>query len=199
MRFQFISTVFGHLSLQTSFRSKQNKVTSSSILISTHRFIFSSPNNLINQQTIKMSTLIYTLPTYSSSSETTRKDETSRNSSVTSTTSLKNSIKYVARKLKEHERQSQMAWEALYGFPTQVGGRPQARPSSSRNASSSSTSSTNSNSISSPGSVKKAWSSVKQAAKAHHEAANAAYSSYYGDNRMYAARGEEARKHSVAY
>jgi hypothetical protein len=140
-----------------------------------------------------MSTLIYTVPRYSS--EETDRKEAQRNSSVSSTTSIKNGLKYVGRKLKEHERQSQMAWEAYYGFPTQV---RQARPSQASR--SESTSSTDSNaSVSSPGAVKKAWTSVKEAAKAHHEAANSAYASYYGDNRVLGARAAEIKKHSVAY
>jgi hypothetical protein len=141
-----------------------------------------------------MSTLIYTVPRYSS--EETDRKEAQRNASVTSTGSIKNGFKYVARKLKEHERQSQLAWESYYGFPTQT--TKQSRPSQA--ARTESTSSTDSNaSVSSPGAAKKAWNSVKQAAKAHHEAANAAYASYYGDNRVHSVRASEIKKHSVSY
>jgi hypothetical protein len=142
-----------------------------------------------------MSTLIYSAPNYvQGDSRRNSREEAQRSSSVSSTTSIKNGLKYVGRKLKEHERQQQLAWEAFYGVPKSTVNEYSRPSQSSRKASTESASSTESTS-----SVKKAWKSVKGAAKAHHEASNEAFAAYYGDHRVLAKRADQINLHTRAY
>jgi hypothetical protein len=106
-----------------------------------------------------------------------------RNSSIISTKSMKNGLKTLVEKYKEHDRQVNAAWQAYYGigYPTQSA--MAARPSQSRASSSASEESVRSES--SPSTFSKAVKAVKTKAKIHHQSVNNAYASYYGDFRVH--------------
>lgn len=121
--------------------------------------------------------------------------EEQRRSSVLSTKSMKNGLKTLAQKYKEHDRNVQNAWEAYYGV-----GAYTPQPAATRNNSSASEQSARSESSSTaPSTFKKAVKAVKQHAKEHHASVNAAYASYYGDARVYQHRADEMKAFDKAY
>jgi hypothetical protein len=130
--------------------------------------ITSSPKQLdINNKTT-MSSTMYT--------------ESPRQNSILSTRSMKNGLKTIAQKYKEHDRQVNAAWQAYYGvgYPTQSA--MAARPSQSRNSSSASEESVRAES--SPSTFSKAVKAVKQRAKEHHDSVGSAYTALHGDLRV---------------
>jgi hypothetical protein len=121
--------------------------------------------------------------------------EEHRRSSVMSTKSMKNGLKTLAQKYKEHDRNVQNAWEAYYGA-----GIYATKPATTRNNSSASEESVRSESSpAAPSSFKKAVKAVKQHAKEHHASVNAAYATYYGDARVVQQRSGEIKAFNRAY
>lgn len=114
--------------------------------------------------------------------------EEKRSSSIISTRSMKNGLKTVAQKYKEHNRQTQQAWEAYYG----VGQFAPSNTTTTRNNSSASESSV----AKEPSAVQKAGKSLKQRWQEHHESVNAAYSTLYGSHQ---AQGQAMKQYSKAY
>jgi hypothetical protein len=116
-----------------------------------------------------------------------------RNSSIISTKSIKNGLKTLAEKYKEHDRQVNAAWQAYYGVgytqPAQA-----ARPSQSRSSSSASEESVRAES--SPSSFSKAVKSIKSRAKEHHQAVNEAYTSLYGDVSVHQKRAAAIKQYN---
>jgi hypothetical protein len=116
--------------------------------------------------------------------------EDSHRSSIVSTKSMKNGLKSLAQKYKEHDRQVQAAWEAYYG----VGQAAPTKPFVSRNNSATSEESVRHES--SPSNFQKAVKAVKQRAQEHHRSVNAAYASYYGDTRVYQQRAQATKQYT---
>jgi len=79
-------------------------------------------------------------------------------------------------KVKDHHRSVNAAYSTYYGAGTSSSPIPSAPPST-RPSMESSRSSSRSSSTSS---INKAWSTIKKAAREHHESVNAAYTTYYG-------------------
>jgi hypothetical protein len=119
--------------------------------------------------------------------------EQSQRGSIVSTKSMKNGLKTLAQKYKEHDRQVQLAWEAYYG----VGQFAAVKPAATRSNSSASEDSVNHES--SPSTFKKAVKAVKQRAREHHASVNAAYASYYGDTRVYQQRALANQQYDKSY
>lgn len=106
------------------------------------------------------------------------------------------------QKVKAHHQSVNAAYATYYGAGTTLTStattpspsqQPSARPSmdSTRTRSTTSTSSTTST-------VNKAWSTIKKAAREHHESVNAAYEVYYGQTIRTSSSAAPARSLSTA-
>lgn len=115
--------------------------------------------------------------------------EENRRESTSSTKSVKNAMKWVAQKYKEHDASVQAAWEVYYGAP--------ATGFSSQAASRKSSADSNASTSSKP--FKKAWTAVKERASEHHQNVNAAFSTYYGDARVHQQRAEAIKQFDKSY
>jgi hypothetical protein len=110
---------------------------------------------------------------------------------------MKNGLKSLAEKYKEHDRQVNAAWRAYYGVGYTTEPAMASRPSQTRNSSSASEESVRAES--SPSTFSKAVKAVKQRAKEHHESVNNAYVAHYGDLRAHQQRGEAMKQFNKAY